>query len=271
MTDSPRESLQWALQVRRRVPEAPEWLGTIKPITVLRRILEMFSAPIRSPLASIVQKFFDMGRTPSADGGGEELPVGGHRIGPVGANAKRAQAPAGMTFQLSSTPIGHRYPEWDFRAGAYRRDHCAVAEFDPPPNPGAAENSVSLIRDMKLRRQLALLGLSYERHRREPDGDGLPYEDAYENRYAQEDTRRALQEAVARGVGCVCLSVRSSTPDEVLESVWGEIPHRRLVDASALSDEVRPLFAEALKLAAASRRPTGNLSEPKAQHWRRSL
>lgn len=443
---SAQESLAWALQPRRRVPEAPAWLGTIKPILVLRagpvtdaaapteqdlagqsptqslrelddeeesersRILELFSAPIRNPLASLVQKFFNMGRSPSAEGsGGEELPVSGQRFGPVGAKAKRAQVAPGLVPALSATPIGQRYPEWDYRANAYRQDHCSVAEFDPPPvEAGDEGDSAPRVRDVKLRRELARLGLSYERHRREPDGDvldltalvelmvdralghpgdprvyeskrrtahdlgvlvlldvtgstgesaqgrrvfdeqrrlvsrltaaleelgdrvatygfysrgreavrylrvkdfddrfdvaaqrrlaalapggytrlgaairhgttlvsdragtaqqllvlvgdGLPYDDGYEHRYAQEDSRRALKEAIAGGVGCACLSVRSSTPDEVLERVWGEIPHRRLEGASELAGEVRELFGEALKLAAASRRPLGRI------------
>jgi nitric oxide reductase activation protein len=89
-------------------------------------------------------------------------------------------------------------------------------------------------------------------------GDGLPYEDGYEHRYAQEDSRRALQEAVARGVGCACLSVRATTEQEVLDRVWGQVPHRRLQDAGALARHVRPLFRDALKAAAASRRPIGS-------------
>jgi nitric oxide reductase NorD protein len=88
-------------------------------------------------------------------------------------------------------------------------------------------------------------------------GDGLPYEDGYEHRYAQEDSRRALHEAVASGVGCACLSVRSSTEQEILERVWGDVPHRRLEDASELQRHVRPLFRDAMRAAAASRRSIG--------------
>jgi nitric oxide reductase activation protein len=312
-----------------------------------------------------------------------------------------------LNMELQAVPIGYRYPEWDFRKGAYKDDHCAVAEFDPPaPDPGPPAPEPINARDLKLRRQLARLGLSLERHRREHEGDvldvtalidlfvdratgvdgdprvyetkrrtahdlgvlvlldatgstgesaegrrvfdeqrqlaakltaaldelgdrvamygfysrgreavrflrvkdfedrydhaaerrlqgltpggytrlgaairhatflvsrkagtsqlllvvvgdGLPYEDGYEHRYAQEDSRRALEEAVAQGVGCACVSVRSSTEDEVLERVWGMVPHRRLEDAASLSKHIRPLFGEALKAAAAQRRPTG--------------
>jgi nitric oxide reductase NorD protein len=450
-----RESYEWAMQPRRKVPEAPAWLGTVKPIKVLRanpgiggaptdkdlsgesqpeqelrelddeeesersRILELFSAPIRNPLANMIQKFFGMGRTPSeGGGGGQELPVGGRSVGPVGPNAKQTTAPVQLSMGLNAIPIGYRYPEWDFRKGAYKLDHCAVAEFDPPaPEPDAElVNS----RDLKLRRQLARLGLSYQRHRREHEGDvldltslvdlfvdrasgvegdprvyeskrrtahdlgvlvlldatgstgesaegrrvfdeqrllaakltaaldelgdrvatygfysrgreavrflrvkdyddrfdhaaarrlagltpggytrlgaairhatflvsrkagtsrqllvvvgdGLPYEDGYEHRYAQEDSRRALEEAVAQGVGCACVSVRSSTEDEVLERVWGSVPHRRLEDAGSLAKHVRPLFGEALKTAAAMHRPTGSRARDEDARGRNRL
>jgi len=438
--DSPEQSLKWAGQPGRRVPEAPEWLGTIRPVRILRanptgsgwtpterdlegtsladevreldddeesersRILELFSAPIRNPLASMLQKFFGMGRAPGEGGGGEELPVGVSSVGPVGPNAKPGEAPPGVSLALTAVPVGHRYPEWDFRRGAYREDHCAVAEFDPPaPEPGAASIES---RDPALRRQLARLGLSHERHRRQREGDvldltalidlfvdraaghagdprvyetkrrtthdlgvillldatgstgesaegvrvfdeqrllvarlttaldelgdrvatygfysrgreavrflrvkdfddrydhaaerrlaalgpggftrlgaairhgthlvaahagtsqmllvlvgdGLPYEDGYEHRYAQEDSRRALQEAVAQGVGCACVSVRSSTDTAVLQAVWGEVAHVSLDDAASLAQHIRPLFGEALKAAAASRRSIG--------------
>jgi nitric oxide reductase NorD protein len=434
---SPEESLAWAMSNRRRIAEAPEWLGTIKPIKVLRahpaapggaptdddlaatsfenllrelddeeesehsRILELFSAPIRNPLASMIQRFFGMGRVPGTGAGGAELPVGGVSAGPVGANAKQANAAAAAALDLSAVPIGRSYPEWDFRRGAYRRDWCTVAEFDPPASDQSAERVPD--HDPKLRVQLARLGLTHERHRRQLDGDvldlhalielavdravgrsgdervyetklrtahdlgvlvlldatgstgesaegrrvfdeqrllaarltsvldqlgdrvatygfysrgreavrflrvkdfadrydhaaerrlralapggytrlgaairhathllstkagtsmmllvvvgdGLPYEDGYEHRYAQEDSRRALHEAVARGVGCACVSVRASTEQEVLERVWGDVAHRRLEDAGSLARHVRPLFREALATAAASRR-----------------
>jgi hypothetical protein len=65
------------------------------------RILELFSAPVRSPLASMLERFFGMGRTPGESDGGAELPVGGHTSGPVGRNAKPAQAPPGLTLELA--------------------------------------------------------------------------------------------------------------------------------------------------------------------------
>jgi nitric oxide reductase activation protein len=88
-------------------------------------------------------------------------------------------------------------------------------------------------------------------------GDGLPYDDGYEHRYAQEDCRRALREAVVAGVACACVSVRSSTEPDVIEKVWGNVPHRSLERPSELAGHVTPLFRGALKEAAASRRSIG--------------
>ena len=438
---SAEESLAWAAG-RRGVPEAPEWLGTIKPIRVLRttpagvgaapidedlagttseqpirelddeeesersRILELFSAPIRNPLASMIQRFFGMGRAPGTGGGGAELPVGGSTFGAVGPNARRAQRPVLPGLGLLGAPIGRLYPEWDFRAHRYRPDWCSVLELDPPAPPPDEQPAPIPASDHRLRRALARLGLTHERHRRQAEGDsidltalvdlmvdraagstgdprvyetnrrtahdlgvlvlldatgstgessegrkvfdeqrvltarltgaldeigdrvatyafysrgrhavrflrvkdfddrydhaarrrlqalapggytrlgaairhathvlsdragtsirllvlvgdGLPYEDGYEHRYAQEDSHRALREAVGRGVGCACVGVRTSTSDDVLERVWGGVPHVRLGDPADMHTDVRQLFGAAIKAAAASRRSIG--------------
>lgn len=85
-------------------------------------------------------------------------------------------------------------------------------------------------------------------------GDGLPYDDGYEHRYAQEDSRKALSEAVDRGVGCACLSVRTSTEDDVLERVWGHVPYIELERPADLAPNVMPIFRRGLREAAASGR-----------------
>lgn len=438
---SPAESLALAGSSA-DVPEAPAWLGTIRPARVLMgapgfggaptdkelsgkakqvdmpeldededsersRILELFSAPaMQNPLAQYLQKLLGMGRSPTPEegAGGDELPVGGHRIGRVGKDAKRTQAPEDIVVELVSTPIGRRYPEWNWLSGRYRRDWCAVAEYDPRPSEHPAREDPG--DDRRLRRELARLGLAHERHRRQDEGDvldisaliefvvdrgagvigdprvyelkrrtahdlgvlvlldatgstgeseegqrifdeqrrlaarltaafdelgdrvasygfqswgrdrvqflrvkgfddrydhaaqhrlaslepggftrlgaairhatyllskqagtgntllivvgdGLPYDDGYEHRYAQEDSRRALGEAVRAGVACACVSVRSGTEPEVLERVWGNVPYRALEKPSDLARHATPLFRGALREAAASRRTIG--------------
>lgn len=90
-------------------------------------------------------------------------------------------------------------------------------------------------------------------------GDGLPYETGYEGDYAEADSRHALAEAVARGVGCVRISVDAGLPGHpCVERIWGDLPQTRLPSASALAGQVRPLFAQAVRSAAASTRPIRN-------------
>ena len=85
-------------------------------------------------------------------------------------------------------------------------------------------------------------------------GDGFPYDDAYEGHYAYQDCRRALAEAVGAGVGCACISVRTSTESSTLRQVWGNVPYEVLDRPSELARRVAPLLRRALKEAAASRR-----------------
>jgi hypothetical protein len=87
-------------------------------------------------------------------------------------------------------------------------------------------------------------------------GDGLPFDEGYEHHYAQQDTRRALTEAVEQGVGCACVSLRSATRPEVIHAVWGHVEHRALERPDELAAHVRPMFRHALTEAAASRRTT---------------
>jgi nitric oxide reductase activation protein len=89
-------------------------------------------------------------------------------------------------------------------------------------------------------------------------GDGFPYENDYTGGYAEHDSRKALSEAVIRGVGCVCFSVGSTTDHAVVERVWGGVPHRGLNDSSELAGSARPMFGLALRTAAATKRSIGS-------------
>lgn len=77
--------------------------------------------------------------------------------------------------------------------------------------------------------------------------DGFPYDDDYEASYAEQDSRHALGEAEALGVGCVCLSVGSSTDPVVLERVWGNVGHASLDSPRDLGDFIEPLFRSAIR------------------------
>lgn len=85
-------------------------------------------------------------------------------------------------------------------------------------------------------------------------GDGLPYDDGYEDRYAREDSRVALQEALAAGVGCVSIGVGTSLETQVVDEVWGEVTHLHLAGPEELETQVREAFGSALRLATARRR-----------------
>lgn len=45
-------------------------------------------------------------------------------------------------------------------------------------------------------------------------GDGLPYDDGYEDRYARAEARQAIKEAVLHGIGVAGIGIRSSTEPE---------------------------------------------------------
>lgn len=206
---SPEESLARAT-TSERVPEPPDWFGAIKPVKVLRtspsegaappsagdrvgsppelnvpelseddedasdrsRIMELLTAPSAgNPLSTALQRLLGMGRTPTGGGGGEGLPLAGYRRGPVGANAKRTPGRSRPTSVAGAPVFGTRYPEWNWAKRTYRADWCTVGEFDPP-----ADESVdlpALAPDTRLRSALSALGLSWERHRRQDEGDLL--------------------------------------------------------------------------------------------------
>jgi len=88
-------------------------------------------------------------------------------------------------------------------------------------------------------------------------GDGMPYDDGYEERHAREDSRMALREALAAGVGCVSLGIRSSVPESVRTDVWGDVVSLNLERADELPQHIRPALGSALQLAASRKRAPG--------------
>lgn len=77
-------------------------------------------------------------------------------------------------------------------------------------------------------------------------GDGFPYDDGYENRYARADAHQAIDEAVRSGVGVVGIGIRASTKPEVLEEVWSDVPFRVIDSRRDLHRHLRPLLLNAL-------------------------
>jgi nitric oxide reductase activation protein len=258
------------------------WLGTIKPILMMRarpddeagaagdgdaaelgradelralddeeefersRILELFAAPLRNPLAAAIQRFFDMGRSPGGGdgGGGEELPVGGRQQGPVSSKARRVASTPGLAMRLGGPSIGHRYPEYDCERRRMRPDHCMVAHFDPPPPEPGAE-ALGVARDGALVRELARLGLSHERHRHQADGDVLDLTALVElvsDRRCGRDGDPRVYEArrrTARDLGVLVLLDSTGSTGESAEGARVFDAQRRLAGAlTAALDEL---------------------------------
>lgn len=77
--------------------------------------------------------------------------------------------------------------------------------------------------------------------------DGFAYDDDYTRSYAQADTARALQEAAAQGVGCVCLNIGSAQDDEVLKRLYGPASYLRCADPARAIPALRRLMRGAMR------------------------
>ena len=77
-------------------------------------------------------------------------------------------------------------------------------------------------------------------------GDGLPYDDGYEDRYARADARQAINEAVLQGIGVAGIGIRSSTEPEVLADVWSDASFRVIGQCSDIQRHLRGLLLNAL-------------------------
>jgi len=84
--------------------------------------------------------------------------------------------------------------------------------------------------------------------------DGLAYDHGYEPAYGAADARQALAEARRDGVGCLCLSVGTSTDNEVLRRVFGSAAHATIPQPRQLGRIIGPLFRAALRAAEVRRR-----------------
>lgn len=82
--------------------------------------------------------------------------------------------------------------------------------------------------------------------------DGYPYDDQYEGQYAIEDTRKAIEEARAIGVACVCLSVGGDADAQRLERVYGATNYLALAHSAQMASRLRPLIERAIGAAARS-------------------
>ncbi len=84
--------------------------------------------------------------------------------------------------------------------------------------------------------------------------DGLAYDHGYERAYGAADARRALTEALRRGIGCVCLTVGAGTDVMSLRNVFGSAAHAAVARPEQLNSVIGPLFRSALRSAETRRR-----------------
>jgi nitric oxide reductase NorD protein len=76
--------------------------------------------------------------------------------------------------------------------------------------------------------------------------DGFPYDDGYEGRYAEADTRKALEELRADGVACLCLSIGAATTEGAPERVFGSAGYASGPTLADLSPHMDQLFLSSL-------------------------
>lgn len=84
--------------------------------------------------------------------------------------------------------------------------------------------------------------------------DGLAYDHGYERDYGAADSRRALNEARRRGIGCVCLTVGAGTDVRSLKKVFGSTAHATIGRPEQLAGVIGPLFRSAVRAAEVRRR-----------------
>jgi nitric oxide reductase NorD protein len=92
-------------------------------------------------------------------------------------------------------------------------------------------------------------------------GDGLPYDDGYEDRYARADARQAIKEAVLQGIGVAGIGIRSSTEPDVLEDVWSEASFRVIGQSGDIQRHLRGLLVNALSVTRSNGRRRELLTE----------
>lgn len=77
--------------------------------------------------------------------------------------------------------------------------------------------------------------------------DALPYDHGYEGRYAEADTRKAVDELRADGIAVLCLSLGAATTTDTLGRIFGPAGYANAAALSDLSPRMDELFTAALR------------------------
>ncbi|MGV6806554.1 MAG: VWA domain-containing protein [bacterium] len=81
--------------------------------------------------------------------------------------------------------------------------------------------------------------------------DGFAYDDGYEDRYAEADTIKALEEAKSKGIAVACVSIGSDKSDAGLAKTFGETAYLRVENVNELPKRLRKHLQAAVASAAA--------------------
>lgn len=147
------------------------------------KILKLFQNPMFSggKMADILNDILGAGRSgkPEDDpnsGSGAEMPVGsvGH-VKKKGLFATLTDMAFDLVVSSDRDDAGSKaYPEWDYAKNKYRKDWVLVDELDPwteEPESNELLNTLLQRPPSALKRKLAGVGLSYETHRNQLDGE----------------------------------------------------------------------------------------------------
>jgi nitric oxide reductase NorD protein len=156
--------------------------------------------------------------------------------------------------------VGHRAAAMAFRSwGRHRVTLIKIKDFDVRWGAGPSSRLYALDPAGFTRMGAAVRHASHVLATKAGTGrrllvvvsDGFAYDqDGYADRYAESDTRRALDEAAAQGVACVCISVGASTDASMLDRTWGNSTHVNLHEAEHAERLVLPALRSALVSAA---------------------
>ena len=151
------------------------------------KLLKLFQNPLMSggAVGDMLNKILGAGRSGKAEedgsGGGSEVPIASiQKSRKKGVFASLTQLALDLVDDQQSDDIGsYCYPEWHFAKQCYRPDWCRVDEMDPWRDDAlfdetAARSALATLLtppSLHLKRQLSGIGLSYEVHRKQQDGD----------------------------------------------------------------------------------------------------
>jgi nitric oxide reductase NorD protein len=182
---------------------------------------------------------------------------------PQGGSVHSRQSAAAATLLDSLHTLGDRVALYGFRSkGRASIDLLRVKSFDDPLNGASFDRLASLSPAGFTRLGAAIRHGAQVLETRAGTAyrllivlsDGFAYDDGYEGLYGRADARQALSETRRRGVGCLCLSLGTSTADEDLQSVFGTAAYASAQKLEDLGPNLGRLFRGALASADLQRR-----------------